>query len=209
MTDSLANLKARAEAARDLFEAGRAKLFGKDGERLFSDQEHERRLAALRDARNAAFDAVEAEADAAIQAANAEIERISNGGPVGLLTGGEMAEASARLALIEKDLAGLRGAGLEERLSAVRLGGDRATMGGYLVAARAHRAVNHDGDKAPALLEALSVLEAAITPADHSQKLEDARRTLEGASEIKGLLWLSRRGQRSAYEPRYNVPTML
>ncbi len=200
-----AELKARAEAARDRFEEQRARLFRADGKtKVYSDAEHAERLAALRSERNRMLREVQQEAQADIDAAQKDLAALENGDPTTLLTAEELERANARRALVLDDVAVLTQEELVNRLTAVLHGGDRASVFVYLQAGR--RRARETDRVPPELPRVLEGLAEKLVPDSRKAELEAARKRIEGAGEVRDLAWLAERDQTSAYAPNYAVP---
>lgn len=192
-------IKDRAESAVRRFETDRGKLYRGDGEPRYGDVEMRERLAGLRSERNEALDKIEAEADSAREEATNELAALEHGGLAAWLTPDELERASARHTLVAADVGGLSLPELGERLSAVSLLTDRSTQASYYLAARARP----KGEVGASVF--LEDLREAIIPASYRQKVQDARDSLADLLEIKGIVYLARREQSSAYVPNYSV----
>ena len=64
------------------------------------------------------------------------------------------------------------------------------------------------GDDAPLeLLQTLEDLSEALIPESRKREMEELRRRIEEAGEVRDLIWLAKREQSTAYAPRYSTPT--
>lgn len=213
---TIAQLRMRTEAARQRYETERAKLFRADGSKFYSDAEHDERVAALRNERNAALREIERETDEELASARADLTALENGAPTALLTTAELERANARRALVLDDVAGLRNDELVNRLEAVLHGGDRDSMFVYLQAGRrrVHELRGKLGAKPgegtgvevpPELSRVLDDLAEKLVPESRKRELEVTRLRIEEAGEMRDTVYLALRDQTSFYAPNYAV----
>ncbi len=203
---TLAQLKAKAEAARDRFEESRKSLFRGDGSKVYGDAEHEERLAKLRRERNEELNRIEAEMASSVEATNKELAALENGDVTAWLSEPELQRAGTRQTLITADVKVLNREDIKERLSAVRHNSDWASKFCYWLAARER--VN--GGKDAEMLAILDDLKESIIPDTHRSKIEAARRELETApGKVRSITYLARRemsGALGGYAPNYIRP---
>lgn len=208
MTVHIGDLKARAERAVETFEADRDKLFRADGKtKVFSEDEHAERLAALRSERNAVLTEVEKQTQGAIEEANADLTALKHGDPTTLLTTEELERANARRALVSDDVASLDQEELQGRLEAVLHGGNRDSMFVYLQAGRGRVRGLPAGRVPPRLSQVLDELAEKLIPDSRKAEIEATRRRIREGGEVQGMVYLAKREQSSAYAPNYSVPS--
>jgi hypothetical protein len=118
----------RIENAAERFRAQAARLLRPDGSRLYSDQEHEQRAAALLAEYDETGAAVTEEIDRAVAEAQAELVKLEGSDPLDALTEAELARANARRAFVSEDAEALPAHQLAPRVRAVLAGDDKAEL---------------------------------------------------------------------------------
>lgn len=129
--------RVRAEAALSTYEEAVARLFRDEARRvkIFGDEEHERQVDALRQARADTVDGVLAEVRGAVAEARKEFADFENGDPTSLLVPDELAAAAARKPFVDDIVWGTSETALEDKLRAVLDSGDRPAIFAYWRAA--------------------------------------------------------------------------
>lgn len=125
MTKSLSQHRAAVDSAAESLRAGRRALLDANGQRIFSDAEHQRREDALR----AAFKNTITDAASAAQTAALEAEAVLSQGdqdPVHKLTTAEMERASLLKSLLREKLLTVPIRDVDAEVQAVLRDGDRA-----------------------------------------------------------------------------------
>jgi hypothetical protein len=122
---TLAQHRAAVDAARQALAAGRQALLDEDGRRLYSDAEHERREQALREQFRAAISEATEAAQAAIRAAEADLEH-ADIDPVHRLSRAELERAVLLKQLVGDRLLTATLAEVDSEVEALLREGDRA-----------------------------------------------------------------------------------
>jgi hypothetical protein len=125
---SAEEIKRQADALQSEYEGKRSKLYRGDGQKVYSDPEHNEQVRTLQRERNQKLDALGAEANTAMQEAEAESANIKSEDLSGRLTSEELANANARHAFVSEDVAEMPGRAIDARVDSVLAGGDRASM---------------------------------------------------------------------------------
>jgi hypothetical protein len=221
----LGDLKARAETAIQAFERALLGLSRPDGSKVYADEEHERRLSALRAERNRVLSEVEQGAREEAEAALAEISRLEHRDPQELLSPDELERANLRRAFALDTAETLATTELVARLEAVLAGGDKGSIFSYWMAGQRRRrsilegmaenaASGTDDPRVRAaqatggtplddvLAKMFEVLDGGRTAA----AIEAAREHIGHAHEVGQLAYLALREQSSVYAPTYSVP---
>lgn len=199
----------KAEKIRLEFEAARDKLYREDGNPRYAEEEHQERLAELQAQRNAALDAIEEDAQSALDTARKDLLAIENGDVTRLLAENDIQKASIRQPLISSDVAMLDREQLLQRLSAVAASSDDASKFCYWLAARDRLGNSSGGTTDVELAEAVSGLRESLTPGHLRSKIENARSRIDEAGQARDAVTKVRRGRSvssSGYMPRYSVP---
>jgi hypothetical protein len=135
MTETIKNLKARAERAQAKFEADKATLYRGDGAPVYGDQEHKERLGALTQERNATLRQIEEDARTERATLDTKAANIKNRDAAGLLTSEELANANDRRAFAQDAAETLGVEELALRLQSVQASGDKGVIFAHLSAA--------------------------------------------------------------------------
>ena len=85
----------KMDRAVERFEASKAELYREDGSKLYSDEEHEEREAALQREGKATMDAIEEEVDRRIAGAEGALLVAEDADPTGALSTSELESANA------------------------------------------------------------------------------------------------------------------
>ncbi len=207
-------------------EARRGQLYREDGARLFGDQEHEERVAAIKQEFAATMDSIESSVDEKIAGAEKDLLIAENADPTDALTTSELEGANARRPFVSDEAFTLPLGKLVDRCRAVLAQGDRPTM--FLYALYANQRVGGDagnpavayldkkygettfgeafggigfatGAEAEAVREVVAELRRKLDP-DGEKKREAARKAVEESRSLKKDAYLRRRGARSAGE---------
>ena len=184
---TLAELRTQAEAAQAEYERGHDRLF-RDAERrqrIYSDEEHERRVLALRRTRSEALDEVIEEARQVVAAAEREVAAFEGGAdPTALLDHEELAVASARRGFVSDDVWSLPEDQLANKLRTVLARGDRPSIFVYWRAALGRfDALGRPVD----LREILDEMRDAAAGPVRLARVERARATIEEAADVQML----------------------
>jgi hypothetical protein len=179
-----------------------AELYRADGSKVYGEQEHRERMAAIRAEHAAAFDRIDADVARKVQEAEEELLVAENADPADALTTPELERANAKSAFVADDVERLPLDALEKRCRAALAGGDRPTM--FLLAHHASRRVGEpdatsDGPGAEEVREAVAELRAKLDP-DQERRLADARDALEEAQALREQAYFRRRGVRDAFD---------
>lgn len=218
----LGDLRVRAEAAVEAFEAGSRSLHRPDGSRLYSDGEHADRESALKRERDAVLAEVEEETRSAIEAAAARISNLENRDPLELLSDGELDRANRLRAFALDEALTLGVEDLVGRLESVLAGGDRGAIFAHWMGARRRREAiierertRSAEDPRPANPEyrsgteldgVLDRMRAALDAGRTAADIEEVRGHVEAAQDVHQYAYFARRDQKSVYEPAYSVP---
>jgi hypothetical protein len=219
--------KIQMEQAMEHQEARKSELYREDGARLFGDQEHEERVAAIKQEFAATMDAIESSVDEKIASAEESLLVMENSDPTDALTTSELEGANARRPFVSDEAFTLPLDKLVDRCRAVLAQGERPTM--FLYALYANQRVGGDAGsaveeflekkyaettfgrafgsatgaegsaKAKAVREVVAELKAALDPSGE-KKRDAARKAVEEAKSLKSDIYFRRRGARSAGE---------
>lgn len=171
-------------------------LYREDGERIYSDEEHARRVEGLLQEFDQAKSQAEAEADRAVESANKTLQ-LEHRDPTDVLTAEELARANARRAFVAEDAEALPLSELTDRVRAATVAGDKATA--FLYARYARRRVDsgleagrergglpaRDAALLRTLGEALDELDGLLVDPEAEHKLSEARASLDAAQKLK------------------------
>ena len=173
--------KAKLAQARKKFEADQAALLTDSGQRLFSDAEHTRRLAAITETWTAALTEAETVADEIAQVADAEMQQRLNHDPLDDLTPEQLQVAAARRAFVREDVESMSVVRLRDRIEALMAGKDPVLPLLYVRYAKQRPDVVQ-GPGNPDLNSLRRLLEEAGTGA---QDVAPLREQLKGAREFR------------------------
>ncbi len=214
--------KEKMEQAMELKESRKEELFRSDGARLFGDEEHEEREAAIKQEFTATMDAIEAGVSGKIASGEESLLILENADPTDALTTSELESANARRPFVSDEAFTLPLDKLIDRCRAVLAQGDRATM--FLYSLYANQRVGGEagspagefldkkygtgettfggettGAEAEAVREVVAELKRELDP-DGEKRTAAARKALEEAKSLKTAAAYRRRGVRSAGE---------
>jgi hypothetical protein len=203
-------------------EARKSELYREDGARLFGDEEHEERQAAIRQEFAATMDSIEAGLDEKMASAEKDLLIAENADPTDVLTSEELGSASARRPFVADEAFTLPLGKLVSRCRAVLAQGDRPSM--FLYALYANQRVGGDagspaeaflgkkygtgetasggettGAEAEAVREVVAELKRKLDPSGE-KKRDAARKAVEESRSLKSDAYFRRRGARSAGE---------
>lgn len=117
----------RIDRALEEFRAGKRDLYTKDGQKLYSDEEHERRHEALLEEFDREKDSAVAEADRTIEKAERTLA-LEHRDLSDSLTNTELERANAKRIYVEDDVRNLPLETLLKRVEAAQTAGDKPTM---------------------------------------------------------------------------------
>ncbi len=166
-----------------------AQLYRHDGTKLYGDEEHKERMAAIRCEHAASFDRIEAEISRKVGEAEQELLVAENADLASTLTTEESQRVSALSGFVADDVERLPLDALERRCRAALVSGDRPSM--FLLAHHAGRRAEEEG--AYELGDAVAELRAKLDP-EAKDKLEAARAALEEAQALREQAYYRRRG---------------
>ncbi len=143
-------------------ETDRAKLTP-GGQRLYSDEEQQRREQAIEAALQETIERVTEQADATVREAAAVVERFEDADPLNALSSDELAAANARAVFVKEDCTTLPLAELTRRITHALAGDDRALL--YLLGRYAGQRLQTEqtaGPIGPAVADQLRALAAVL-----------------------------------------------
>ena len=114
----------RIEEAASRREQQEAQLYRPDGSKVFGDQEHAERMAAIRAEHARTFDRIEAEIEERAERAQGELAALENADPAAGLLTHEVQRASALSGFVADEVADLSLAALARRCRAAASSGD-------------------------------------------------------------------------------------
>ncbi len=195
--------KARIDQAAAAFEERKADLLRPDGSRLFSDEAHDEREAALKQEFKETLDRLGPDIEKRIEAAAREAHKLEHADPSGSLTQEELALANARSAFVADEVFRLPVGALGERMRAVAASGDRAATFLYTHHARAKMGTLTSEAEGLQLKALTGELEQALDP-EGTKRREKAAKALEAARELKNYAFYRKHGARDAVEMHMN-----
>lgn len=171
-------------------------LYREDGERIYSEEEHARRVEDLLQEFDQAKSRAEAEADRAVESANKTLQ-LEHRDPADVLTTEELARANARRAFVAEDAEALPLSELTNRMRAAVAAGEKATA--FLYARYGRRRVDSElgagrergglAARDAALLrtlgEVLDELDGLLVDPEAERKLSEARTSIDAAQKLK------------------------
>jgi hypothetical protein len=212
----------KMEQAMEHQEARKSELYRADGGRVFGDEEHSEREAAIKQEFNAAMDAIEAGVDAKIASAEESLLVMENSDPTDALTTSELEGANARRPFVSDEVYTMELDKLADRCRAVLAQGERPVM--FLYALYANQRVGGDagnpavayldkkygettfggigsatGAEGSAVREVVAELKRKLDPSGE-KKRDAARKEVEESRSLKTAAYYRRRGARSAGE---------
>jgi hypothetical protein len=183
---TLDQLRERAEAIQAEYERAYGQLF-RDAERrqrLYSNDEHEERVRALRRERAEKLDQVIEEIHELVVEAEQEIATFEGGDPTTLLTDAELAAAAARKEFADDDVWRISEGEIEGKLRAVLAGGDRASIFAYWRAAEGRF---EDLGRPVDLRLVLDEMREAVAGPERLARVERARATIRETASVEML----------------------
>jgi hypothetical protein len=178
----------RIDRALEQFRAGERDLYTEDGQKLYSDEEHERRHDALLAEFDREKDSAVAEADRTIERAERTLA-LEHRDLSDSLTTTELERANAKKSYVEDDVRDLPLENLECRAEAARAAGDKPTL--FLYArtlpkrAEAEYEASVFPDKAAKLERLAKELGEAVRGAEAKRELEKAEKEKRDANSLK------------------------
>jgi hypothetical protein len=175
----------RIDRATAAFRAGERDLHTVDGQKLYSDEEHERRVESLLETFNREADAAIAEADRIVERAEHTLA-LEHRDLSDSLTTAELERANAKKSYVEDDVRDLPLDKLVQRVKAAKVAGDKPTM--FLYARTLERRVEteyEDGNVDERNAKAVRELEELAGELTQTVRGEEAVRALEEASKAK------------------------
>jgi len=136
------NEKYRIEEAATQREEAEAKLYRDDGSKVYGEQEHRERLAAIRAEYSRAFDRIDAAIEERVEQSEGELVALEHADPAGSLSTEELQRAAAMSGFVGAEVDGLSTQNLVRRVRAAASSGDRAAM--YALQHHAARRVDAD-----------------------------------------------------------------
>src|SRR4051794_27097445 len=121
-------MKERIDNAVERHEAAKAELFRPDGTKLYGDEEHAEREAALRRVFLGEMDSIEGDIAQRIASTEEELLALEHADPTDILTNEELSRANAKRAFVADDCFNLPLGQLEKRCRAALASGERTTM---------------------------------------------------------------------------------
>ena len=170
----------RIGRALEWFRAGKQDLYTESGQKLYSDEEHERRLETLLEDFDREKDSVVSEADRTIALEHRDLSDS--------LTTEELERANAKRAYVEDDVWNLTPEILIKRARAAQAAGDRPSMFLYARTLEKRANVEYEGDSGEegAQLEQLALELAQIVRGPRAERdLERARKAKRDATSLK------------------------
>lgn len=212
MTETIKNLKARAERAQAKFEADKAQLYRGDGAPIYGDQENKERLGALTQERNATLRQIEEDARTERATLDTKAANIKNRDAAGLLTGEELRTANDRRTFAQDAAETLGVEELALRLQSVQASGDKGVIFAHLSAAERRRreivrsrptGTNGTASSTTELDGVISEMRKALDP--HAEaEIESARSAQEEAIGVELLAANLKHGARTSAEAYVN-----
>ena len=177
----------RIGRALEWFRAGKQDLYTDDGQKLYSDEEHERRLEALLAEFDHEKDSVVSEADRTI--ANAERNlALEHRDLSDSLTTTELERANAKRSYVEDDVWSLSSVTLLKRARAAQAAGDQPTIFLYARSLEKRAGVEYEngsGEEGAQLETLASELTRVVRSPDAERDLERARKAKRDANSLK------------------------
>ena len=194
--------ESRIEEAASRREQQEAQLYLDDGTKLYGDEEHKERMAAIKREHAASFDRIESEIGERVAAAEEALLVAEHVDPAAGLSTDELQRASAMNAFVAGEVEGLSLADLARRCRAAASSGDKGAM--YALAHHADRRVGEsdvtsDEPGAEEVRAAAAELRHALDP-DARAKLTAAREALVEAEDLRFKAQVSRAGAKDAFD---------
>jgi hypothetical protein len=185
------------EAAQRRAEA-EAQLYRDDGSKVYGDDEHRERLAAIKARHRAEFDQIDADVGRRVAEAEEALLVAENADLASTLTTDELSRVSALSGFIADDVERLSPADLVKRCRAALAASDRPTL-----FALAHHVARRGGEEEDLEVveefgEVVAQMRAKLAP-DQERKVAQAREVLEQARGLEEMAYYRRRGVTDAY----------
>jgi hypothetical protein len=186
----------RLDRAAESFEEGKARLFDQQGRQIYSDEQHQERMAALLDKLDTNLTTITEAATTAIEKAEADLEKLEGADPFDKLTADQKQAASTRAVFVKEDCETLPATELVKLARAALAGGDKVRIylyGRYL--SRRIAPVGADGMpnvRARAgstdleLLAVVRELNAVFDDGDRTDKRREVERRISSAQVLQG-----------------------
>lgn len=177
----------RIDNALQKFRRGSQGLYTDEGQKLYSDEEHERRHEALLAEFDREKDSVVSEADRAIEKAERDLA-LEHRDLSDSLTTAELERANAKRSYVEDDVWNLDPETLVRRARAAQAAGDRPTMFLYARALQRRSEVEHEngsGEDGAHLAQLAIGLTQIVRGPDAERDLERARKAKRDATSLK------------------------
>lgn len=207
----LGDLQVHIENAQEKFKQEQANLFRADGSRMFSEDEHNTRLGALTNERNAVLSRAEEDVRSEMVALDENAGHVKNRDAAELLTTEELKNANERRAFARDSADTLGVSELIGRLRSVMASGDKGTMFAYFSAAQRRRheilrtspaGKRGQPDYTASATEidgVLAEMRRALDP-NAEAEIEALKERQEKAARIQSLAWSLQRGGRDSLE---------
>jgi hypothetical protein len=181
-------LKNQIDSAAKAAELDKAKLYRKkDGSKLFSDEEHNERIAKINDEFTRTANEVADQLNELIEKQQAELLNLRHGDPTEILSGGELTVANNKAMFVREDCETLPLPELANRLRAIRSSGSPVTRWLYVRYGqmRMRKARGELGaDSTPAEAAAVHELEYVVFPTAH-EALKSVEAEIKSAQDAR------------------------
>ena len=178
----------RIDRAVEKFRAGRQNLYNEDGQKIYAEEEHERREEALLEEFGREVDSVTADAEQTIEKSERTLA-LEHRDLSDSLTTAELERANAKKAYVEDNVRDLPLDDLEKRVEAARTAGDKPTMFLYAktLPRRAQAAYEAGGaqDQGARLEQLAKELAETVRGPETARDLERAEKEKRDANSLK------------------------
>jgi hypothetical protein len=127
MREQFPSETSRLDRAVEAFEEGKARLFDQQGRQIYSDEQHQERLASLLGKLDTSLATISEASEAAITKARTDLVKLEGADPYDKLSAEQQAKAATRQPFIREDVATLPPPEVARRARASIATGDKAT----------------------------------------------------------------------------------